>query len=859
MIPIKLTLQGFLSYRAETIIDFSGLEVACISGANGAGKSSLFDAITWVLFGKARRNDDDALINDALKQSAQGGCRVALEFDYEAGRYRVERIKEKGKATQLEFQIRAESGEWKPLTESGLRATEERIRQTLHLDYDTFINSSFFLQGKADLFTQQVPARRKEILSSILGLEIWEAYREEAARRRHAQEEDLNLRQQMLKEIQAELDQEPERKEKLALFTQTLEKTAALRGEKELKWNQAQANYQEIKSGREKLSLLSTRLASDRQRSQELDEQIAQRRTELTAGEQVLQKAAEITQAYQIWQALRAEMEKWDALADQYHVKQTSRSRFEAEIQAEEARLRQEQRHLLDAQQEVLKVSDLQISLQAEIARDKQELQELESRLKQMPQLEESLSALQNLNSELRAENLRLKDSMEELKKDIAALETAGGSQCPLCGQTLTGEHRRAILEQLTRQGKSQGDRFRENSRLVKENEDKQAEVIDKLKELRRSQSGLAALQRTFGQKEQRLANFQETMETWQGRDELRLNQVNGLLEKGDFSKPVRVQLQQADASIHTLGYQPEEHERRRQAERDAREVETAYRKLESARTSVEVLRREIGTLEASRLALAQEITQNEASQKELSTQLENQQAGLPDLQEAEMDLKNLRLDENNLRQQVGAARQMVDVLEKQRQRRTVINEEIDALKKNIADLKALESAFGKDGIPALLIEQALPEIETQANEILDRLSNGRMSLAFRTEREYKDKKREDKKQTLDILIGDAAGQREYEMFSGGEAFRINFAIRLALSRVLAQRAGARLQTLVIDEGFGSQDAEGRQRLIEAINLVSRDFAKILVITHLDELKDAFPSRIEVQKTPSGSTVEVIP
>ncbi len=256
---------------------------------------------------------------------------------------------------------------------------------------------------------------------------------------------------------------------------------------------------------------------------------------------------------------------------------------------------------------------------------------------------------------------------------------------------------------------------------------------------------------------------------------------------------------------------------------------------------------------------MAQEITQNEASQKELSTQLENQQAGLPDLQEAEMDLKNLRLDENNLRQQVGAARQMVDVLEKQRQRRTVINEEIDALKKNIADLKALESAFGKDGIPALLIEQALPEIETQANEILDRLSNGRMSLAFRTEREYKDKKREDKKQTLDILIGDAAGQREYEMFSGGEAFRINFAIRLALSRVLAQRAGARLQTLVIDEGFGSQDAEGRQRLIEAINLVSRDFAKILVITHLDELKDAFPSRIEVQKTPSGSTVEVIP
>jgi exonuclease SbcC len=95
-------------------------------------------------------------------------------------------------------------------------------------------------------------------------------------------------------------------------------------------------------------------------------------------------------------------------------------------------------------------------------------------------------------------------------------------------------------------------------------------------------------------------------------------------------------------------------------------------------------------------------------------------------------------------------------------------------------------------------------------------------------------------------------------LFSGGEAFRVNFAIRLALSRVLAQRAGARLQTLVIDEGFGSQDAAGRQRLIEAINLVRDDFKKILVITHLEELKEAFPARIEVEKSPRGSIVHVV-
>ena len=74
---------------------------------------------------------------------------------------------------------------------------------------------------------------------------------------------------------------------------------------------------------------------------------------------------------------------------------------------------------------------------------------------------------------------------------------------------------------------------------------------------------------------------------------------------------------------------------------------------------------------------------------------------------------------------------------------------------------------------------------------------------------------------------------------------------------MLAQRAGARLQTLVIDEGFGSQDQLSRQRLIEAINIIRADFEKILVITHIESLKEAFPVRIEVTKTPEGSQVSL--
>jgi len=124
------------------------------------------------------------------------------------------------------------------------------------------------------------------------------------------------------------------------------------------------------------------------------------------------------------------------------------------------------------------------------------------------------------------------------------------------------------------------------------------------------------------------------------------------------------------------------------------------------------------------------------------------------------------------------------------------------------------------------------------------------------TQRAYKTKKAETL-ETLDINISDELGTRRYEMYSGGEAFRINFALRIALSRLLARRAGAPLPTLFIDEGFGTQDSGGREKLIEAINSIQDDFEKIIVITHIEELKDAFPVRIDVTKTSEGSMIEV--
>ena len=91
MIPVHLHLSGFLSYLDPVDVDFESFDLACISGQNGAGKSSLLDAITWVLFGEARRRDD-AIINHRAD-----AAEVTLVFDYEDTRYRILRSKPRGK------------------------------------------------------------------------------------------------------------------------------------------------------------------------------------------------------------------------------------------------------------------------------------------------------------------------------------------------------------------------------------------------------------------------------------------------------------------------------------------------------------------------------------------------------------------------------------------------------------------------------------------------------------------------------------------------------------------------------------------------------------------------------------------
>jgi exonuclease SbcC len=238
---------------------------------------------------------------------------------------------------------------------------------------------------------------------------------------------------------------------------------------------------------------------------------------------------------------------------------------------------------------------------------------------------------------------------------------------------------------------------------------------------------------------------------------------------------------------------------------------------------------------------------------------LELETAGLAELtaqlNQINANLTRLQREYRFAQERVGSAKQKLGNLVYQAKRRTEQETKLQQVREALGIYRDLQVAFGKKGVQALLIESAIPEIEDEANQLLSRMTDGRMNVRFETQREARSS--DSTIETLDIRIADEMGTRDYELYSGGEAFRINFAIRVAISKVLARRAGSRLQTLVLDEGFGTQDVQGRERLIEAINAIQTDFEKIIVITHIDELKEAFPVQIDVWKNAEGSHVAI--
>src|SRR5512139_384847 len=388
MIPIHLRISGFLSYRDPVELDFTTFELACISGANGAGKSSLLDAITWNLFGEARGKSNDVIHLHLDVKAAE----VALTFTHEENTYRVQRTLPRNKNTLLEFQVRTQNG-WKPLTEKTTRETQARIEQTLHLDFDTFVNASFFLQGKADKFTQQNASRRKEVLSNNLGLEMWEEYKTRTAEKRKALEHEVDEIDGRVREIDAELAEEDLRKARLAELESSLAQLTTARTAQESILENIKRNAALVEEQRKMTALLLDGLERAQAAHSGLEERLTAKEAERDTYADLVDRAREIESAYKTWQKSRKELEEWEEIASQFREYEKERAPLLEQIAVERAKLEQE----LEGLQEQLSAISDQLSavseLESQIASADSWLQQAEAKVAERAELEDKRNA----------------------------------------------------------------------------------------------------------------------------------------------------------------------------------------------------------------------------------------------------------------------------------------------------------------------------------------------------------------------------------------------------------------------------------------------------------------------------------
>ncbi|PJF44464.1 MAG: hypothetical protein CUN55_03825 [Phototrophicales bacterium] len=861
MLPIRLEIQNFLAYRNPDPILFEGIHLACLSGPNGAGKSSILDAITWVLWGKSRAKSDDDLVH-----IGQDEVSVTLDFIQGNDKYRVIRKRRLGKiradgrraAGQSTLDLLGyvpEENTYRVISESNMRATQERIIQLVGLDYETFINSAYLQQGRADTFTMQSPSHRKEILSEILKLDMWGILEERAKAKLRDIDSELKTNESLIATIDEEIATE-----------------AALRTE----YDRVQSEYHRAKAEAEAAEQHFQEMAGAQQEEQQttvainrIKSDIRRYENELAAVNSLVQNQEAQLATYQEIIAQREHIEAGyaelmqaqaenEALGDLLRKRQQIDEQIH-QLQREIELIRQEILHELTSTETLIHEAARQ-STDAEVL--EQDIEDLRGQILSLEQenarrdtLKDEITALREEYAALQNENEALKAKMDDLRRLIDTLEiNTAEPVCPACGQPLDDTHRQQIIERYQNEGKGMGDQYRANKRRLGEIEAEIKEREGAIKSLEKNIKALNPLRSKLGSLEQRRQDIQAAERRLQELEQY-VAFLQERLEKKDYAHELHLQLEEALRARENLNYNDTDHELIRERLDRFRDFQARSVQLQTALNSVETLLQTIEDARARQARFQDYLADCHKQLTELEAEMVEIQGRVAEMNRREKVWHERRTLERNFYESMIALQQQLRSIDQQRERRKALIARSEMLREEKSTYEELRAAFSRNGVPAMIIESVIPELEESTNQLLRRMTDGRLVVRFDTQRE---KKTGGVLETFDIVIADELGTRDYQLYSGGEAFRINFAIRIALSQLLARRAGTQLRTLFIDEGFGTQDETGRERLIEAITAIQDDFDLILVITHIDELRDAFPVRLEVEKLSSGSRVRII-
>jgi DNA repair protein SbcC/Rad50 len=900
MIPQKLQIKNFLSYGPNLqTIDFTHHSLICLSGKNGHGKSALLDAMTWAIWGQARKISGAAKADQGLLRLGQTQMLVVFDFLFGGKEYRIRReyMETYGKPVNiLEFgMMESETDTLIPLTDKTIRTTQEKIEQTLRLDFDSFSNSAFLRQGSSNEFSKKSPKDRKQILATILGLDQYEVIRKLAMEKvkdafskktvllalqeKRSQElttqetldaELVHLATQMhvIKKTEEQLiieqrthitersryDEQQKQFHNLSFQLQQLNDhvTAQKKQLKELfaQWRQVNKKKQSLHNIHLLEQTKNSVIAAIAHHQKLLQDNLEHRQTLLT----ITQQLNAVEQQYK------------DEQTKQQHILQLELERLLAGHKNAQTVIQNHQQQLAQLQKDEALLTTQITTHEKEVSKIKINAQDVAHREAHLEKRKAAYQHFVSLGNWINSELNNLINKKKLVHKDDPS--------CPLCEQNLSASRRRLLKLNFEKQESFLVHRLRRLKRIIptiKETLIAQHATITKDKDQLQLATALTAkITDATAAREKLTEQIVQVTKASACADAKIIEYIqivtnkqkeiadhNNTIQKIDNPQHQKLlqQKQLLELQLQTHQYKEDEYKK---AQEQLKSIETQL--IEHQAVQKDIAQQEIRKQDISKLC---DVLLN--IKKTVQT-TEQKRSALGDLaaqlRALEQQQQHLEVQHAELKHKKEALLHTKGSIENQHKHLQKIKQEFEQEQTNIAhldividDYQNIATATGKDGIQALLIEEAIPEIEQEANFLLSRLTNNQAQIFIDS---LRDLKKGGTKETLDIKISDQAGIRSYELFSGGEAFRIDFALRIAISKLLARRAGTALQTLIIDEGFGSQDDEGLGHIMDALHKIQDDFSKIIIVSHLPTMKDQFPVQFFVEKGVQGSTVRVI-
>ncbi|HEX2977822.1 MAG TPA: SMC family ATPase [Candidatus Babeliales bacterium] len=902
MIPLKLQLKNFLSYGPQLqTIDFAPYHLICLNGKNGHGKSALLDAITWAVWGQARKTSGTVKPDAQLMRLGQSHMLVIFEFQFNGQRYRIRReyAETAGKPyAALDFGIiDPQTDKIHSLTDKTIRLTQEKIESMLGLSFDSFVNTAFLRQGQSNEFSKKTPKERKDILASILNLNQYDQLRNAAfAKTKHAAA-DSHVIDQLHQRMTVQLEQEPLFLEQLSLVehqmseldTQALNVLQQMAQLDEIKKKLATAAQQlhiaqfnhdqsarETKEKTEQLQKLFShwRLIHRHHRhmpdTSEIEKEYAAAAQRLVILQEQAQKRLTAQQEYLALRekTYRITQKNQQEIQTQLAMQQRAIDRVTSSIEHKNNNIL-----IFEQQKKVLEEKNLELQ-KAHAAYEEQHAK-IAHLLKNKEQLAQQFEKRKNYYHRWNAQFQIIHSELMQFEQKKLMTEDITNPSCPWCEQNLSAARKRFLRNKLDRNeykiarraGRLKAalaklkqlliDQHTQISQLQKnEQEFSTLELMQKTNDhdMQTCAHEQAALEAALQAAHKEISEHQKENAQLEEQRTILQNRLTTCVQEDPEYKEIIATMNDIEQEVKAMNYSEGDLEKAAQLAASAQKKLTDLRQLVHEASLQKERSQAISQLcaqiklrrkEYALLQIQLEAHVHEKNELELALASENkireQAATLQHEKERLLEQKGQLA--HQLKTCAMLKKEMREQIEKKKELNTIIDE-----------YHIIATAFGKEGIQALLIEDALPEIEYEANLLLAELTHNQAHIIIDS---LRDLKKGGTKETLEIKISDPLGIRPYEMFSGGEAFRIDFALRIAISKLLARRAGTSLQTLIIDEGFGSQDEEGIAHIADALYKIQDHFAKIIIVSHLPSMKDNFPIHFLIEKGPHGSSITV--